>query len=601
MGVVRILPDRVANQIAAGEVVERPVAVVKELVENSLDAGATQLSVTFRNGGKSLIQVEDNGCGMTRDDALLALERHATSKIENAEDLLRIASFGFRGEALPSIASVSKFTLRTRRERDTDGTEIVVSGGKLRHCRACGMPPGTFVEVSQLFNSVPARRKFLKTDGTEAAHITQVMRLLALANPSVGFTLTEGRRVSLRSPACKDIRERIGEVLSRKLSGDLMELDREADGLQLYALIGKPSVHRSTRTEIASFVNRRPVDSRALTYALLEACHTYIPRGRYPVGFLFLEIDPAAVDVNVHPAKREVRFRSEGSVRRFVMEALLDAFRENVRRMRPTSRTESAAPPSRAEPLGRPVPEFSAPRRTTPPAPAPPVQHRPGADAGEAPQGPASAPPTGEADPGPEPVATPGNGHVSWRFVGLLYARYGVFETDSGMILLNARAARERITFEEIRDKLARTDAATQQLLFPETIELDPVGAQVLQDHLDFFRENGFALEPFGGSTFRLVATPDWLEPSWADRFIRDLVTRIHDRGLRPEQTEAAREHIARLAATESARIPLPASADGLTRLAERLMQCRDPLTDPRGRATVCEIGKTELERRFGI
>ena len=328
MAKVRILPDRVANQIAAGEVIERPAAVVKELVENALDAGATRIEVEFRHGGRSLMRVEDNGQGMSRDDALLALERHATSKIAEATDLDRLASYGFRGEALPSIASVSRFDLQTREAGSDSGTEILVNGGKFVHVRECGRPVGTKIEVTHLFNSVPARRKFLKTDQTEAAHIVHCVRLYALACPGAAFTLIEDGRVIFRSPECRTLEQRIAEIFGRQLAEGLVPIECVEPGLRLGGLIGKPGIGRATRHEMIVFVNARPVDSRTLNYALIESYSESLPKGRYPLAFVFFECDPAAVDVNVHPAKREVRFRSEPQVRGFVIRAVLQRLRE---------------------------------------------------------------------------------------------------------------------------------------------------------------------------------------------------------------------------------------------------------------------------------
>ena len=320
---IRILSDQVANQIAAGEVVERPVAVLKELVENSLDAGAQKVEVEFRNGGKSYLRVEDDGMGMNPDQALLALERHATSKIRKASDLNKVGTFGFRGEALPSIASVSRFVLRTRPISSNEGTEIFINGGKMIHCKDCGMPPGTRVEVSHLFNSVPGRRKFLKTEVTEATHLIHMAKLYALAHPSVTFTLIEGGRTVFRSPACDSPADRVREIFGRGLAESLTPMDAQENDLRLSGLLGKPGQSRSTRKEMIFFVNRRPVDSRTLSYAVIEAFHTFVPKGRFPPAILFLEIDPAVVDVNVHPSKREIRFRDDPKVRSFILNSVL--------------------------------------------------------------------------------------------------------------------------------------------------------------------------------------------------------------------------------------------------------------------------------------
>ncbi len=325
---IRILSDRVANQIAAGEVVERPVAVVKELIENSIDAGASKIEVEFRNGGKSYLRVEDDGCGMNADEALLSLERHATSKIQKASDLHEVQTFGFRGEALPSISSVSRFTLRTRAKSNPDGNEIFINGGKMIHVKECGMPYGTRIEVSHLFNSVPGRRKFLKTEVTEAAHIIHISKLYALAHPAIAFSLIEGGRTLFRSPACEGFAERVRETLGKGLAECLAPIELSEPGLSLEGLIGKPGQSRPTRKEMIFFVNRRPVESKTLSYAVLEAYHTYAPKGRYPPAILFLSIDPSQVDVNVHPAKREIRFRDERKVRQFLMDGILERNRQ---------------------------------------------------------------------------------------------------------------------------------------------------------------------------------------------------------------------------------------------------------------------------------
>ena len=347
MNRIRLLPEQVANQIAAGEVVERPASVVKELVENSLDAAATRVSVEIQAGGRSLIRVIDDGTGMSRDDALLCLERHATSKIRRAEDLAVIATMGFRGEALPSIGSVSRFTLTTR-ERDStshEGTQIVVSGGKILEVKAAGTAPGTGVEVRQLFFNLPARRKFLRTEETEAAHIQHYLTLAALAFPEVAFTFQKDGRLLWQLPALKtgtDVATRLASLRDRLRAlygGDqkLLPVDFSAavsapsqseeheggdSSLRLWGFIGAPGVSRATREDQHLFVNRRPVENRGLNYALLEGYHTALMKGRFPVCCLFLEIHPAAVDVNIHPAKREVKFHQEGEVRRRVADAV---------------------------------------------------------------------------------------------------------------------------------------------------------------------------------------------------------------------------------------------------------------------------------------
>ncbi|MCC6822389.1 MAG: DNA mismatch repair endonuclease MutL, partial [Verrucomicrobia subdivision 3 bacterium] len=363
MNRVRLLPEQVANQIAAGEVIERPASIVKELVENSLDAQATRITVEIQAGGRSLVRVIDDGLGMSRDDALLCLERHATSKIRKAEDLAAIATMGFRGEALPSIASVSRFTLTTRERADDspEGTQIIVNGGKIVEVKAAGSAPGTSVEVRQLFFNLPARRKFMRTEETEAAHVQHYLTLAALAFPEVAFTFVKDGRTVWQLAAHQSgpgaaeklaaLRERLRALLGEAkllpvefttefiesravpeeesfetaLPANTPSPAPQVSSFRLWGLIGVPGVSRSTREDQFVFVNRRPVENRGVNFALLEGYHTALMKGRYPVCCLFLEIDPAAVDVNIHPSKREVKFHREGDVRRSVAQGVREA------------------------------------------------------------------------------------------------------------------------------------------------------------------------------------------------------------------------------------------------------------------------------------
>lgn len=612
MAKVHILPDRVANQIAAGEVIERPAAVVKELVENALDAGATRIEVEFRHGGRSLIRVEDNGSGMSRDDALLALERHATSKIVEAADLDRLASYGFRGEALPSIASVSRFQLQTREQNADSGTEILVNGGKFVHVRDCGRPVGTRMEVTHLFNSVPARRKFLKTDQTEAAHIVHNVRLYALACPQTAFTLIEDGRVIFRSPQCATLSERIAEIFGRQTAEGLLDLDVAEPGLRLSGLIGRPGVGRTTRHEMIVFVNARPVDSRTLNYALIESYHESLPKGRYPLAFVFFECDPAAVDVNVHPAKREVRFRSEPQVRGFVIRAVLQRLREVGAAGRPEMDL-SAASPSPTGDAAAVQPTVS----TVPPVSIPRPQVVPGVSETRGSRLPARAPilppairrvdlPALTATVAPTvtaPMARPTSVQLvpssAWRFVGVAHGTYALFETTAGLILLDRRAAHERVWFERLREEFRAGAVPSQRLLLPVPIELDAIGAALLLDRLKFLQSHGFDVAEFGRNFFRIEGVPAWMEPADAEPFLRDLIGAFREGSIPDRNTELAHEELARLAAAKAVRLPEKASEAELRGLVAQLFATRSPLTSPAGRPTFIELNHSELARRF--
>jgi len=589
---IRILPDRVANQIAAGEVVERPAAVIKELVENALDAGATRIDVEFWEGGRALLRVEDNGHGMGRDDALLALERHATSKIAEAADLDRLTSFGFRGEALPSIASVARFTLQTRAAGAESGTEVLVNGGKLVQVRECGRPVGTSIAVEHLFHPVPARRKFLKSDAAEAAHIVHAVRLYALAFPHVAFSLTEDRRVIFRSPECDNLAERVAEIFGAALAEAMTPLEAAEPGLRLRGLIGRPGLGRSSRHEMITFVNTRPVDSRVLTTALIEGYHASLPKGRYPAAFLFLDCDPAAVDVNVHPTKREVRFRSEAAVRSFVIRSILGRLRELGAAAAPLpAAAPIATAPRLAEsalPAGRPpIPPLAE-------APAPPFPialPRPGV-----PDSPARAADDRPAG-APAKPASPGAG--PWRWLGLAHGVFALFETPAGLILLDRRAVHERIWYERLQADPGAGGAASQRLLLPIPLELDPIASALLVDRGDFLTAQGFAVVAFGRNFFRLEAVPAWMEPADAEPFLRDLLGSFREGRKDGSPLDLAREGLARLAAARSVRAAARADVPEMDQLVADLFATRSPLTSPAGRPTYIEITHSELARRF--
>ena len=573
---IHVLPEHVANQIAAGEVVERPAAVIKELVENSLDAGARRIEIEFREGGRSLLRVEDDGAGMSAEDAVLALERHATSKIAQAADLDRLTTFGFRGEALPSIASVSRFLLRTRPPESETGTEILVNGGKVVHVRECGKPVGTSIEVAHLFHPVPARRKFLKSDATESAHITQCVRLYALAHPRVAFTLIDDGRIVFRSPKCPSLAERVGEIFGRQLAEALLPIDVAESGLRLHGLIGRPGISRSNRHETITFVNGRPVDSRALNFSLAEGYQESIPKGRYPLAFVFFECDPAAVDVNVPPAKREVRFRSENTVRSFVVRSVLRTLRALGGGAAPAPAAVSAFALAES---GAKFGEWAAP----------PALERRGAALA-----PASPPPPATSSPGSLPAAAP-----AWKLLGQAHGTYSVFETPAGLVLLDRKAAGERIWFERLQDQFRSGAVPSQRLLLPVPVELDPIASALLRDRREFLQAHGFEIGEFGGRFFRIQAVPAWMEPSEAEAFLRDLLGAMRDGQLGEKNLDLAREQLARLAAARAARPDaLPGEAQ-IRRLLAELFATRSPLASPAGRPTFIEIPHHELARRF--
>src|SRR4051812_34427085 len=344
MSRIRLLPEILASQVAAGEVIERPASVVKELVENSIDAGARKIEVSARRGGMSLVRVVDDGCGMDRDDALLSLERHATSKIRTADDLAAIATLGFRGEALPSIASVSRFRLTTREAEAVAGTEIVVSGGKIEMVRDGGEAPGTQIEARSLFFNLPARRKFLRSENTESRNVEHQLHLLATGHPQIAFTFVRDTRVVFQLPATASLRERIRDLYGSEFVDRLVEITPANGKVQISGFIGQAGVSRQTRAQQLVFVNGRAIESPVLNAALREGYHTALMKGQFPVTFLFLTLDPTAVDVNVHPAKREVRFRDPNGVREAVVAAIQRTLESGRAEWQEQFRAPEAAP-----------------------------------------------------------------------------------------------------------------------------------------------------------------------------------------------------------------------------------------------------------------
>ena len=576
MSTIRILEPTVANQIAAGEVVERPAAVIKELLENSLDAEARRVTVDFSRGGKARMIVEDDGKGMTCDEALLSLERHATSKIQLASDLDSIATFGFRGEALPSIASVARFTMQTRPASAPSGTEIAINGGKLVHRRDHGMAPGTRIEVANLFHPVPARLKFLKSDETEAAHIVRLVRLYAIAHPEVGFLLREDGREIFRSPGNAPLLDRVREIWGRQVAEEVTIMPAfERPGMRLSGLLGKPGVSRGTRQDLVTVVNGRPVDSRTMAFALTESYHTLIPKGRYPLAFVFLEMDPAWVDVNVHPAKREVRFRDEAKVRNFLIESVLAVLRARADDGLPAATIPSIVP---ATPLAAGVPTMVS---------APIAQG--GAPAAYVP--PSAAPAAASHAPAVR---------LGWRLLSRLREERAVFETPTGLAILDIGAAHQRVLYESILAQFTAQRPISQPMLVPLSIELDPLPAAVLKERMPLLVSAGFDFEEYGRNFWRIQALPAWLEPEDALAFVRDLLAEMARREGDFGRPSLAYDALAKIAVIKARRKGDSLSDAELMELVQALFRTVQPGTCPRGRRTYVEWTDADLTRRFG-
>jgi len=574
---IRLLAEVVANRIAAGEVVERPASVVKELVENALDAGAKKVEVSVERGGRSLIRVSDDGHGMGPEDALLALERHATSKIREASDLLGIRTFGFRGEALPSIASVSRFTLRTRETDSLEGTEVVIDGGKVIRVGQAGCPTGTSVEVRQLFAHVPGRRKFLRTEETEWGHIEQGIRLTALARPDVSWILRRDGAVFWQDGARDGLEERLAAVFGKNWRESVLPVKTEDGGMRLHGYIGRPGISRATRSEQILFVNGRPVQSMSLNAALLEGYHNALMRGRFPVAVLFLEVDPAGVDVNVHPAKREVRFRQDGDVRRFVAGAVAEVLRGGEVGPLPMPTLHGGSTAAWSPPRSFTAPTFPAPLQLETHAP------------------------TTSGSLGLE-VPPPVRGiPAGWRYLGVVAHLYLVAEKDGGVVLIDQHAAHERILFEQLLRQVAQEDVHGQRLLYPVTIEFPPVQAQFLRERLEDLGKVGLGISPMGGNAFLVDALPPRIKTLAVEEFLRNVVTDLEKGGtsLRKDR-RLSEEVIAKTVCRHAIKANDRLNEEEALRLLVDLLACELPYTCPHGRPTMILLSKAELEKKFG-
>ncbi len=574
MGKIRLLTDEVASQVAAGEVVERPASVVKELVENSIDAGARRIRVEFARGGTQLIRVEDDGSGMDREDALLSLERHATSKIRTAADLADVGTMGFRGEAVPSIASVSRFRLVTRPAEAAAGTEIQIAGGKIESVSDSGGAPGTSVEVRSLFFNLPARKKFLRGEETEAAHILHQMQSLAIAHPDVAMTLLRDGRTVWQAASTHDDEVRIRDLFGADFVSRLMAVPAlEENGIRIEGFVAKPGEGRPDRELQFVVLNRRVVQCPAVFQSLREAFAEALPKGRHPLAVLRVTMDPLSFDCNVHPAKREVRLHRPDQVRQAVYAAAkgaLEAFRTPVALPRPVDLPQSPAP--RDEP-SRQMPH--QPMRT-------------------------SFSPAPQLDLPVMPVeARPPENDDAFRLLGGLGGRWILMEGAEGLVLLDARAASERILFEGLRREAALGHVTSQRLLLPEIVELTPKDAVWISENLEALQKAGFLLEAFGGYSFKVEALPSCLAERDARAALLDVCETLRSTGLLG-LGQPVLDALVRSVSCIAALNGFDYEESRARRLVRELLKCELPYACPQGRPTMIQWSFSELDRKFG-
>ena len=620
---IHILPEQIASQIAAGEVVERPASAVKELVENALDAGARSISVEVESGGQKLIAVTDDGVGMSREDAILSLRRHATSKIRDAADLSTIRTLGFRGEALAAIASVSRLTLKTRRASAAHAIELQLDGGELGAAAECALAPGTRIEVRELFFNTPARLKFLKTQPTEQAAITEAIQRLALANHAVALRLAADGRVIYDLPRAGSLLERFRQLFGDRLAAGMLPFELVRDGARAHGLAAQSQSSFPSPRMVFSFVNLRAVRDRMLLRTVAQAYQTLLPRGRHPAVALFVELRPEQVDVNVHPMKTEVRFRNSGAV----FELCYTALRDRLSDQRAADMRESAAggvvlataghlaaadaggfaPAPLAEP-GQSAIAASAPDARTATEPRA-LRLVPDSGGARRPLQPPLG--LGYSDTLREAFAraTPGSGagdrgvgipqYSSLKIIGQLFAGYLALEGPEGFILVDQHAAHERVTFEKLRAQMRAGGVRVQALLAPATLELNPARAGLIQASLAELGALGFDLEAFGVATVLLKGAPAVFGAGSGVKLLSDMIESLGDSGLRAGGADGFEDWLKQLACHGSIRVGRLLERAEISALLAELDRTEFKSNCPHGRPVHIQFGRSQIERMF--
>ena len=652
MGKIHVLPERVANQIAAGEVVERPASVVKELLENALDAGATRIRINVEAGGKKLIQITDNGCGMVRDDAMLAFERHATSKIKDTDDLLNIATLGFRGEALPSIASVARLHLETCAEEGAAGTVIEINGGKMMRVDEAGLPLGTSITIRDLFFNTPARKKFLRSESTELSHIASLVTHYALAHPEKHFELHAATNALLVAPPVAGYRERVYQVFGKETLDQLIPLaavqaleraglpqpppwrrdpeeesEKPAPGeMRLHGFVSKPEIQKLNRNSIFIFVNGRLIRDRLVQHALTEAYRNILPPTVFPVVLLFIEMPAAEVDVNVHPSKTEVRFRQQTVMHDFVR----DAVRETLMKARPVPQflSEINAQPSASAGLtpgtrgsyggegGQSAPwrdlYAPAPSGFTLQAPTIPaatarlefdggiaVEANAAVSLARAPE--VTIPDHGCAPPIEEAAQTPPTLESlrTLKALGQIRNSFILAVNEDGLWIIDQHVAHERVLFERILRQRAAQQVESQRLLMPLVIELTPAQQAAFSEIATELAHNGFEAEPFGSRSIAVKVAPAGVDAAQIEHMLSEVLEQL----TREDQAinlEAVRTRIAASIACHAAiKVNMPLEQNKMEWLLAELAKTQHPMSCPHGRPVVLRYTMTEIQRAF--
>ena len=619
MSVIRVLKEEISNRIAAGEVIERPASVVKELVDNAIDSGANRIFVHIEKAGSRTIQVTDNGSGMDKDDAMLCLEAHATSKIINIEDLDSIATFGFRGEAIPSIASVSRFEINTRKHDSIEGTKVICEGGTIKTVEAAGCPPGTSISVKNLFYNVPARKKFLRSAATEEAHIHETSLLLALSRMDIFMELKFDNRIVFSVPAADNLRTRASLLFGRELVKEMLPVNYAEAGIMITGLIARPGVTRNTRKEQRVFVNGRPVDAASIYLGIKDAYEGLLVKGRHAPCLLYFVMDPTRVDINVHPAKREVRFKENHLLGKITAAAVSQALRglsgssiqvsapafmekENVESIEATPQRPPAMPsipiPDMTK-VSKPV--FTQPIRQSVPEPAKTeLKSEPVKSAEDIPLNlDSNTVDITAPNLDVEPEAPTANVFEDLKVIGQYSNKYILAENERGFIMLSIRSARERILFEKLQQQIKDKTVDCQFLLLPISIELSPADTRLVNKYIDNIKAVGFEVEPFGGNTFVISAIPASFPDENINGVFYDILDQLRDN---PRELKKQADNFLLKAICKSAMrlVNKTLANEEIKHLVTSLGKTKMPYSCPEGRPTVIHFSNNELLRRFG-
>jgi len=573
---IEILSKSLSAQIAAGEVIERPAAVVKELLENSVDAKSTRVDIEFKSGGKNFIKVSDNGTGMSKEEALLSLEQHATSKIKTSQDLFSIATFGFRGEALPSMASVSNFTLKTRNAESNEGVEIFVRNKNVEYVRACGMPIGTEIIVENLFSTVPARRKFLKSDEVESSHIIKLCRLYALALPHIAISLTENGKVLFKSEKDLPLPSQVSKIFGSNFGDKFILLPKVSRGdMSVTGMIMKVGESFASSKNIYAFVNSRPVTSKAIFFALKDAYSPYLPSDKYAGAILFLTLNPNDVDINVHPAKTEVRFRNDAAIKDFILQSLAEHLESVYKKATVVEENKNEALRTFVSPFVSPVLqkvenlEYINPIQRT------------------------------EIETGQMPQQTSSSGVAGWTYFGRVENKYDIFKYENSLKVLNIKAALARVYYEEILANMNEKKPSSQSLLFPENLELERSENEVFVNLRKYFERCGFVIEDFGKNFYRIEAFPSWLSDTECLNFVRDFIEVAKEESFGVADSNQAREKFAKLAMKNARSLRIAEGERASFDLLSKLLDCKVPTNSPDGLYTIKELDNNFFKKLF--